>query len=127
MKITFSGILFIALLTACHTAKSVMIKNETNQPITLIIPSGQKTIFFADVIKEIHLDAKGKRQDTVLWYENGQWTNNDKKDLDALLRKSKMVINNDTISIKDIRIVRYGLLIRELFVRIEWDKAKNEN
>jgi hypothetical protein len=118
MKIKFSAILVI-VLTACHATKSVMIRNETNQPITLIIFSPQKTILFDKTLKEIHLDATGKKKDTVLWYGGGQWTNTDKKDLDVLLHKSKMVINKDTIAIKDIDIVRYGLLIKELFVRIQ--------
>jgi hypothetical protein len=127
MKIKLSGILVIVLLSACHLTKSVMIKNETNQPMTLLIPSGQKTIFFNEDLKKIHFGAKGKKQDTVLWYGHGQWTNVDKRDLDALLHKSKMVIGKDTVPITDTRMVRYGLLIKELYVIIKWDKAKNTN
>jgi hypothetical protein len=119
MKIKLPGILVLILLTACHTTKSVMIRNETNQPITLIIPSGQQTIFFNDAIKKIYLDAAGKSRDTVLWYGHGQWTNTDKVDLDVLLHQSKIVMGKDTVSIKHIHITRYGLLIKELFVRIK--------
>ena len=119
MKIKLPGILVLILLTACHTTKSVMIRNETNQPIILMIPFGKKTIFFSNAIKDIHFEARGKRQDTVLWYGHGQWTKTDKKHLDAILHQSKMIIGKDTISIKDMHITRYGLLIKELFVRIK--------
>jgi hypothetical protein len=48
MKIKFSGILTLVLLSACHTKKSIMLRNETNHAITLVLANGQKTLFFQE-------------------------------------------------------------------------------
>lgn len=90
--------------------------------MTIVFPP-EPNRFFNEGNYTIHLSAAGAQKKYIIHYDNGQWTDTDKEELNKLLSKSKLIFGNDVpVPLKKFLTKRYGSFVNELYVQLLPDK-----
>lgn len=117
----------LGLLTACQPTRTVLLRNYTARPVTLVFPSPAAP-FTPTMPTSLAFTATGAAQDTVLDYGPGSWSKTDAATLRLLLAHSRLLLGSDTLELAPHArlITRYRLFVKGLYVIINGQRLVPE-
>ncbi|AMJ67781.1 hypothetical protein [Hymenobacter sp. PAMC 26628] len=116
------------LLAACQPTRTVLIRNYSAQPLTLVFPAVLPAAFRPGTPHALRFAATGAGQDTVLRYGPTSWSKTDEAQLRQVLAQSRLVVGLDTVALAPHGelITRYRVPVKEFYVRINGPKPGAE-
>ena len=120
MKNLWTAVGLLGLLTACQPARTVLLRNYSAQPLTLVFPAAVPDAFRPVTPPSLRFAPTGKSRDTVLTYGPGSWSKANEAELRQLLAHSRLVLGPDTVALAPHGelITRYRVLVNEFYIRI---------
>ena len=120
MKLISTISIAMVLLSSCSAGKTLYISNKTGHAITLLVDSSYMNAYpiaFTDSLNGLRIEDK-----KVFDYGKGKWTKNDKRNLEEVLKHTKIIKDNSKTAIDmpaNTKVSHISFNVEELWVNIK--------
>lgn len=120
MKLISSILIASTMLLSCNPPKTVYISNKTESPISLLVDRSYQSahpVDFKDSLNGLRIEKK-----KVLDFGKGKWTKEDKKNLEELIRHTRIVKDGSATAIDmpgktEVSLISFN--VEELWLNIK--------